>query len=96
MGGEVWKFPLVLDIIYNWLCFLMRAELPRVESRWAQEGRIARYLAQAVQSVGEEGPRAKGGRVGYGAEKKDFIHLINSPLLSVLYNYEENEPYDPV
>lgn len=98
MGREVWEFPLVLDILSNWLCFLMRAEPPRVENRWAQEARIVRNLAGLCRVLERKAPGPReGGRVGYGAEKRtSFIRSINSPLLSVLYSYEENEPYYPV
>lgn len=81
MGREVWEFPLVLDILSNWLCFLMRAEPPRVENRWAQEARIVRNLAGLCRVL-ERRPQGQGKEAGWAMEQKKGLHsFVQSTVL---------------
>lgn len=69
VGKEVWEFLLVLDVICDWLCFLMRTQ-PTQRDQMTQlvrkEG--TRDLAQALQRAGEEG---SGPGEGAGVSRKE-------------------------
>lgn len=90
VGREVWEFPLVLEVLCVWLCFWMRAEPPRVETRGHRRPGGKRCGPGRAECWTGRPRAGEGGPHSFTQQSFDECPLCSSTVTG------ENEPCDPL